>query len=171
MAVFTPFCLFVFQARLMATIGVTRGLGDHDLKVYSSNIHIKPFLSCCPEVSSAGVKQSSIAGSPLVKALRQAMITSPSKSTTTRSAGWVRGGPTVALLWPLCPFGVREENPHCTPAPPAGQVLNSWVQQLGNIGCLGSEGEKKQLTWRWLILVLGCFTEVRGISNLAEKQG
>lgn len=35
----------------MATIGVTRGLGDHDLKVYNSNIHIKPFLSCCPEVS------------------------------------------------------------------------------------------------------------------------
>ncbi|KAF7254679.1 Protein phosphatase 1J [Varanus komodoensis] len=34
----------------MATIGVTRGLGDHDLKVYSSNIHIKPFLSCIPEV-------------------------------------------------------------------------------------------------------------------------
>lgn len=35
----------------MATIGVTRGLGDHDLKVFSSNIHIKPFLSCFPEVS------------------------------------------------------------------------------------------------------------------------
>uniref|UniRef100_A0A671K7J1 Protein phosphatase 1H-like n=1 Tax=Sinocyclocheilus anshuiensis TaxID=1608454 RepID=A0A671K7J1_9TELE len=38
------------KARVMATIGVTRGLGDHDLKVYNSNIHIKPFLSCCPEV-------------------------------------------------------------------------------------------------------------------------
>uniref|UniRef100_A0A8D0BA85 Protein phosphatase, Mg2+/Mn2+ dependent 1J n=1 Tax=Salvator merianae TaxID=96440 RepID=A0A8D0BA85_SALMN len=38
------------KARMMATIGVTRGLGDHDLKVYSSNIHIKPFLSCIPEV-------------------------------------------------------------------------------------------------------------------------
>lgn len=35
----------------MATIGVTRGLGDHDLKVYNSNIYIKPFLSCVPEVS------------------------------------------------------------------------------------------------------------------------
>uniref|UniRef100_A0A8C0H6N8 Protein phosphatase, Mg2+/Mn2+ dependent 1J n=1 Tax=Chelonoidis abingdonii TaxID=106734 RepID=A0A8C0H6N8_CHEAB len=33
------------KARVMATIGVTRGLGDHDLKVYNSNIHIKPFLS------------------------------------------------------------------------------------------------------------------------------
>ncbi|XP_063153492.1 protein phosphatase 1J [Candoia aspera] len=38
------------KARMMATIGVTRGLGDHDLKVYNSNIHIKPFLSCIPEV-------------------------------------------------------------------------------------------------------------------------
>lgn len=40
----------------MATIGVTRGLGDHDLKVYNSNIHIKPFLSCCPEVSGTCLK-------------------------------------------------------------------------------------------------------------------
>ncbi|KAM7170602.1 protein phosphatase 1J isoform 2-T2 [Macrochelys suwanniensis] len=38
------------KARVMATIGVTRGLGDHDLKVYNSDIHIKPFLSCVPEV-------------------------------------------------------------------------------------------------------------------------
>uniref|UniRef100_UPI00398EF2A9 protein phosphatase 1H-like isoform X1 n=1 Tax=Pristiophorus japonicus TaxID=55135 RepID=UPI00398EF2A9 len=38
------------KARVMATIGVTRGLGDHDLKVHCSNIHIKPFLSCIPEV-------------------------------------------------------------------------------------------------------------------------
>ncbi|XP_030044340.1 protein phosphatase 1J-like, partial [Microcaecilia unicolor] len=37
-------------ARVMATIGVTRGFGDHDLKVYNSSIHIKPFLSCFPEV-------------------------------------------------------------------------------------------------------------------------
>ncbi|XP_067091433.1 protein phosphatase 1H [Osmerus mordax] len=38
------------KARVLATIGVTRGLGDHDLKVHDSNIYIKPFLSCCPEV-------------------------------------------------------------------------------------------------------------------------
>ncbi|XP_068121675.1 protein phosphatase 1J isoform X2 [Hyperolius riggenbachi] len=38
------------KARVMATIGVTRGFGDHDLKVYNSNIYIKPFLSCMPEV-------------------------------------------------------------------------------------------------------------------------
>uniref|UniRef100_A0A8C6UE55 Protein phosphatase, Mg2+/Mn2+ dependent, 1H n=1 Tax=Neogobius melanostomus TaxID=47308 RepID=A0A8C6UE55_9GOBI len=44
------FLLRVFQARVLATIGVTRGLGDHNLKVHDSNIFIKPFLSCCPEV-------------------------------------------------------------------------------------------------------------------------
>ncbi|XP_045402779.1 protein phosphatase 1J isoform X2 [Lemur catta] len=38
------------KARMMATIGVTRGLGDHNLKVCSSNLPIKPFLSCFPEV-------------------------------------------------------------------------------------------------------------------------
>ncbi|XP_004766645.1 protein phosphatase 1H isoform X3 [Mustela putorius furo] len=38
------------EARVMATIGVTRGLGDHDLKVHDSNIYIKPFLSSAPEV-------------------------------------------------------------------------------------------------------------------------
>uniref|UniRef100_A0A8C6UCA8 Protein phosphatase, Mg2+/Mn2+ dependent, 1H n=1 Tax=Neogobius melanostomus TaxID=47308 RepID=A0A8C6UCA8_9GOBI len=38
------------KARVLATIGVTRGLGDHNLKVHDSNIFIKPFLSCCPEV-------------------------------------------------------------------------------------------------------------------------
>ncbi|XP_032271694.1 protein phosphatase 1J isoform X2 [Phoca vitulina] len=37
-------------ARVMATIGVTRGLGDHNLKVCSSTLAIKPFLSCFPEV-------------------------------------------------------------------------------------------------------------------------
>ncbi|XP_018416349.1 PREDICTED: protein phosphatase 1H-like [Nanorana parkeri] len=38
------------KARVMATIGVTRGFGDHDLKVYNSNIYIKPFLSSVPAV-------------------------------------------------------------------------------------------------------------------------
>ncbi|XP_061919266.1 protein phosphatase 1H-like isoform X2 [Entelurus aequoreus] len=38
------------KARVLATIAVTRGLGDHSLRVYDSDIFIKPFLSCCPEV-------------------------------------------------------------------------------------------------------------------------
>lgn len=41
----------------MATIGVTRGLGDHNLKVCSSTLPIKPFLSCFPEVSRMGLPQ------------------------------------------------------------------------------------------------------------------
>uniref|UniRef100_A0A4W5L0H8 PPM-type phosphatase domain-containing protein n=1 Tax=Hucho hucho TaxID=62062 RepID=A0A4W5L0H8_9TELE len=45
------------KARVMATIGVTRGLGDHDLKVHDSNIYIKPFLSCCPEVTVYNLNQ------------------------------------------------------------------------------------------------------------------
>ncbi|XP_041113989.1 protein phosphatase 1H-like [Polyodon spathula] len=45
------------KARVMATIGVTRGLGDHDLKVHDSNIYIKPFLSCYPEVKVYNLKQ------------------------------------------------------------------------------------------------------------------
>ncbi|XP_055994948.1 protein phosphatase 1J isoform X2 [Sorex fumeus] len=38
------------KARVMGTIGVTRGLGDHNLRVCSSTLPIKPFLSCFPEV-------------------------------------------------------------------------------------------------------------------------
>lgn len=45
------------KARVLATIGVTRGLGDHDLKVHESNIYIKPFLSCCPEVKVYNLAQ------------------------------------------------------------------------------------------------------------------
>lgn len=37
---------------MMATIGVTRGFGDHDLKVHGTDVSIKPFLSSCPEVGS-----------------------------------------------------------------------------------------------------------------------
>ncbi|KAJ0029003.1 hypothetical protein NQD34_004000 [Periophthalmus magnuspinnatus] len=46
------------KARVLATIGVTRGLGDHQLKVHDSNIFIKPFLSCCPEVKVYPLSQS-----------------------------------------------------------------------------------------------------------------
>ncbi|XP_064633124.1 protein phosphatase 1H-like isoform X2 [Lineus longissimus] len=38
------------RSRVLGTIGVTRGLGDHDLQVYDSKIHVKPFLSPIPEV-------------------------------------------------------------------------------------------------------------------------
>lgn len=38
------------RSRLLGTIGVTRGFGDHDLKALYSGVLIKPFLSCHPEV-------------------------------------------------------------------------------------------------------------------------
>ncbi|KAK7077535.1 Protein serine threonine phosphatase activity protein [Halocaridina rubra] len=38
------------RSRVLATIGVTRGFGDHDLKAQYSSIPIKPFLSPEPEV-------------------------------------------------------------------------------------------------------------------------
>ncbi|XP_023211306.1 protein phosphatase 1H-like [Centruroides sculpturatus] len=38
------------RSRALATIGVTRGFGDHDLKAQNSNLYIKPFLSPQPEI-------------------------------------------------------------------------------------------------------------------------
>lgn len=40
------------RSRLLGTIGVTRGFGDHDLRALGSGLLIKPFLSCHPEVIS-----------------------------------------------------------------------------------------------------------------------
>ncbi|XP_065543433.1 protein phosphatase 1M isoform X2 [Lathamus discolor] len=38
------------QARLLGTLAVSRGLGDHQLEVIDTNIEVKPFLSCIPKV-------------------------------------------------------------------------------------------------------------------------
>ncbi|XP_034948573.1 protein phosphatase 1H isoform X2 [Chelonus insularis] len=38
------------RSRVMGTIGVTRGFGDHSLQAVSTNISIKPFLSSQPEI-------------------------------------------------------------------------------------------------------------------------
>ncbi|XP_015784555.1 protein phosphatase 1H [Tetranychus urticae] len=38
------------RSRVAATIGVTRGFGDHELKAAHGDIYIKPFLTCQPEV-------------------------------------------------------------------------------------------------------------------------
>lgn len=40
------------RSRLMGTIGVTRGFGDHDLRALCTGLYIKPFLSPHPEVIS-----------------------------------------------------------------------------------------------------------------------
>ncbi|KAJ6651091.1 hypothetical protein lerEdw1_000816 [Lerista edwardsae] len=39
------------QARLLGTLAVTRGLGDHQLKVIETDVKLKPFLSCIPKVA------------------------------------------------------------------------------------------------------------------------
>lgn len=39
------------RSRLLGTIGVTRGLGDHDLRALGSGVLIKPFLSPQPDVN------------------------------------------------------------------------------------------------------------------------
>nr|XP_020659527.1 protein phosphatase 1M isoform X1 [Pogona vitticeps] len=38
------------QARLLGTLAVSRGLGDHKLKVIETDVEVKPFLSCIPKV-------------------------------------------------------------------------------------------------------------------------
>ncbi|XP_012252535.2 protein phosphatase 1H [Athalia rosae] len=40
------------RSRVMGTIGVTRGFGDHGLKAANTGVTIKPFLSSQPEVTS-----------------------------------------------------------------------------------------------------------------------
>ncbi|XP_076642145.1 protein phosphatase 1H [Halictus rubicundus] len=40
------------RSRVMGTIGVTRGFGDHGLKAANTGVNIKPFLSSQPEVHS-----------------------------------------------------------------------------------------------------------------------
>ncbi|KAM9097587.1 protein phosphatase 1M [Sarcophilus harrisii] len=45
------------QARLLGTLAVSRGLGDHHLKVLDSDIHIKPFLLSIPEVTVIDLEQ------------------------------------------------------------------------------------------------------------------
>lgn len=44
-------CFVWGQARLLGTLSVSRGLGDHQLKVIDTNIEVKPFLSCIPKVN------------------------------------------------------------------------------------------------------------------------
>lgn len=55
------------RSRVMSTIGVTRGFGDHDLVCYAKKIAIKPFLSCAPEVLVHKI-QDSVANQALVMA-------------------------------------------------------------------------------------------------------
>lgn len=46
------------KSRLMQTIGVSRGFGDHDLRVFDSRIYLKPLLSAVPEVKVFDLKSN-----------------------------------------------------------------------------------------------------------------
>lgn len=46
-----------FQKRLLNTIGVSRGFGDHHLFTVDDHLPIKPFLSSVPEVSVCHLKK------------------------------------------------------------------------------------------------------------------
>ena len=50
------------RSRLLATIGVTRGFGDHDLKAQSQNgfVYIKPFLTPQPEVRVLDIENEDV---------------------------------------------------------------------------------------------------------------
>lgn len=56
------------RSRLLATIGVTRGFGDHDLRAQSQNgpIYIKPFLSPEPEVRVLDIENETIGESDVL---------------------------------------------------------------------------------------------------------
>ena len=51
------------RSRLLATIGVTRGFGDHDLKAQSNSgnpVYIKPFLTPQPEVRVLDIENEEV---------------------------------------------------------------------------------------------------------------
>ena len=57
------------RSRLLATIGVTRGFGDHDLKAQSNSanpIYIKPFLTPQPEVRVLDVENEEVTESDVL---------------------------------------------------------------------------------------------------------
>lgn len=59
------------RSRVLATIGVTRGFGDHDLRAPNSNILIKPFLSSQPEVRPSFFSLSLSSSSLFIFSLRR----------------------------------------------------------------------------------------------------
>lgn len=54
------------RARLMGTIGVTRGFGDHELKALGSTLSIKPFLSPVPEIRILEISRLELTGADVI---------------------------------------------------------------------------------------------------------
>ncbi|XP_046405295.1 protein phosphatase 1H [Ischnura elegans] len=54
------------RSRVLATIGVTRGFGDHDLKAIHTTFPIKPFLSSQPQVIVYDIENESVTDSDVL---------------------------------------------------------------------------------------------------------
>ncbi|KAK6643934.1 hypothetical protein RUM43_000199 [Polyplax serrata] len=54
------------RARLMGTIGVTRGFGDHELKALGSMVMLKPFLSAVPEIRILDVSRLTLSPTDII---------------------------------------------------------------------------------------------------------
>lgn len=54
------------RARLMGTIGVTRGFGDHELTAINSPYAIKPFLSAVPEIRILDIRQLDLSNADVI---------------------------------------------------------------------------------------------------------
>lgn len=54
------------RARLMGTIGVTRGFGDHELTALATPYAIKPFLSAVPEIRILDVRQLDLSNADVI---------------------------------------------------------------------------------------------------------
>ncbi|XP_043218999.1 protein phosphatase 1H-like isoform X2 [Amphibalanus amphitrite] len=54
------------RSRVCATIGVTRGFGDHDLKAQNTNVNIKPFLSSQPQVLVVDLEEEAVTESDVL---------------------------------------------------------------------------------------------------------
>lgn len=54
------------KSRLLETIGVARGFGDHDLRVFDSAIFVKPFLTAIPEVEVYDTQSETLQENPVL---------------------------------------------------------------------------------------------------------
>lgn len=113
---------------MLATIGVTRGLGDHNLKVHDSNIYIKPFLSCCPEVGMNVVlhcvllltdRMSKQANSPNIKCtdlldkMRIAIREAGGWTSDGRTQDDLKGSSSVLTTWWIFLFNQTHHSVSC----------------------------------------------------------
>ncbi len=52
----------------MGTIGVSRGFGDHELRVFDTDLRVKPFLTAAPDVNVLDIEDEPHSDDVLVMA-------------------------------------------------------------------------------------------------------